>query len=739
MRNTAGPVGSEDAMANQETFHVRPAGRHLLTIGRDLIQDQYAAVVELVKNAYDADSPDVNVAFRAADDKQSITITVEDHGHGMARETVLKSWMVPSTTDKLRRGTSANGRVLQGRKGIGRYAAAILGHELLLETVASQKKTTVLLDWKEFDRASYLDDVDVLVETKSTSESDGTRLTIRGDAEHLHQWTSDEFSKLEFELRKLISPLAGPFRKSRKPDKFEISLTHKGIVTDGEEQRLVIVPFPVADLFDYRIHGEIHQDGKGVLTYESQKARNTISERIKIDLEEPTRCGSLRYDLRVYDREPKAIEQLIERGLKDEQGDYLGRLQAKQLLNELNGIGVYRNGFRIRPLGDPQFDWLELNKARIQEPAQRIGSNQVIGLVEIEAEELSDLQEKSARDGLRDNFAFNRLKAISKQVIQELEERRYVYRSKAGLSRGNKKVAAQLETLYGLDQLRQRVRRALSSSGIPKATQEQVDALLLDEEQNKSRVYEELKEIVAVYQGHATLGKIMNVVLHEARRPLNFFKNQIPNLTFWAGELKTSKDPSVLEEILEIAPGMASNSTQLVELFNRLDPLAAAKRGPQRDLLLHDQISRAFRVFENELLQNHIICDIQCARDVMLHAWEQDIAAIFTNLIDNSIYWMTHKKRRTRKITLSVTSDLGRLKYIDYRDSGPGIEPHLIESGVIFEPEFSTKPPGEGHGLGLAIAGEAASRNGLELKAFASDEGAYFRLQCITGSGGSDA
>ena len=67
------------------------------------------------------------------------------------------------------------------------------------------------------------------------------------------------------------------------------------------------------------------------------------------------------------------------------------------------------------------------------------------------------------------------------------------------------------------------------------------------------------------------------------------------------------------------------------------------------------------------------------------------------------------------------------MEYVDYRDTGPGIEPRLIASEVIFEPEFSTKPGG--HGLGLAIAGEAATRNGLELKAFESASGAYFRLQ----------
>ena len=51
-------------MSATGTYKIRPAGRLVLTIGRELIQDPYAAVVELVKNAYDADSPDVNIEFK---------------------------------------------------------------------------------------------------------------------------------------------------------------------------------------------------------------------------------------------------------------------------------------------------------------------------------------------------------------------------------------------------------------------------------------------------------------------------------------------------------------------------------------------------------------------------------------------------------------------------------------------------------------------------------------------------
>ena len=53
------------AMNTDTTYKIRPAGRHILTIGRDLIRDNYAAVVELVKNAYDADSPNVDIKFTA--------------------------------------------------------------------------------------------------------------------------------------------------------------------------------------------------------------------------------------------------------------------------------------------------------------------------------------------------------------------------------------------------------------------------------------------------------------------------------------------------------------------------------------------------------------------------------------------------------------------------------------------------------------------------------------------------
>ena len=90
-------------MYKDKVYKIRPSGRHLLTIGRDLIHDNYAAIVELVKNAYDADSKDVEIHFLAqqgtlsstSNNKlNSINIIIRDHGHGMNQDIIINNWMV---------------------------------------------------------------------------------------------------------------------------------------------------------------------------------------------------------------------------------------------------------------------------------------------------------------------------------------------------------------------------------------------------------------------------------------------------------------------------------------------------------------------------------------------------------------------------------------------------------------------------------------------------------------------
>lgn len=717
-------------MSSIGTYKIRPAGRHILTIGRDLIQDSYAAVVELVKNAYDADSPDVNIEFLAKPDGSGYSIVITDHGHGMSRETVINKWMVPSTRDKLERGRSPSGRIMQGRKGVGRYAASILGKDLLLETVTPEgEKTVLLVEWHTFEDAQYLDDVEILIETAMGAEHSGTRLSMTGDSELLKDWDQQQFNKLRFELKKLISPVSVAINDAGNDDEFRISLDIVGF-SDVQDVTENIEPFPIFDLFDYRIAGRIGADGKGTLIYSLQKARNTTDEKISFDFNGSTGCGELLFDLRVYDRDKEAIDLLIKRGLKDSIGNYVGKNQARQLLTVSNGIGVYRNGFRIRPHGDPGFDWIELDKKRVQNPSRKIGSDQIIGYVLIQSEELSDLVEKSARDGLKQNSAFERLKEITEKVIAKLEERRFIYRQKAGISRPALRVEKEFERLFSFEVLKKDVRSKLTRGGINKETTDEIIEIISRDAEDKNKVAEDIRQAVAIYQGQATLGKIINVILHEGRRPLNYFRNQIPNLRYWYDSFLKTGDARKLDTFMPIAEGVGQNAEVFVKLFSRLDPLAAGKRTARKPLDLKKNILNALSVFEEEMKIQNVVARVYGPDNFLFSSWQQDIYAIFTNLFENSIYWMNEKKVQMREIAIEVVTDSDTLLHIDYRDTGPGIEPDLIASDVIFEPQFSTKPSGTG--LGLAIAGEAANRSGLELKAFESEQGAWFRLQLKT-------
>ena len=243
----------------------------------------------------------------------------------------------------------------------------------------------------------------------------------------------------------------------------------------------------------------------------------------------------------------------------------------------------------------------------------------------------------------------------------------------------------------------------------------------------KTKLLMKSAQTVAVYQSQITLGKIINVLLHEARRPLSYFRNRIPYLKRRYNSFQKNGDLKDLEKAMDTVDGIAENSQFFVNLFKRLDPLATGKRIRKKPLELKKTIENVFSVFENEMKSHNISAAIKCPDEFKFPAWHQDIYAIFTNLVDNSLYWISQKNSETREITIEFLLQDSSLIHIDYKDTGPGIETDLIESEVIFEPHFSTKP--DGTGLGLAIAAEAADRSGLELKAFESKEGAHFRLQ----------
>ncbi len=144
-------------------------------------------------------------------------------------------------------------------------------------------------------------------------------------------------------------------------------------------------------------------------------------------------CGAIEVDLRLYDLEQESIEKLFERmGLNF--SDF-GLRNARAMISENTGISIYRTGFRIRPYGEPDNDWLKLEKRRVQTPSKRIGHGQISGTISVGSEAESNLIERSSREGLEANGAFERLINLITNVLIRIEQKRFDFRAKAGISR----------------------------------------------------------------------------------------------------------------------------------------------------------------------------------------------------------------------------------------------------------------------------------------------------------------
>lgn len=706
----------------------RPSARLIRTIGDDIIKDVYAAVIELIKNAYDADANNVELKFIDLADPEKAKIIIKDDGHGMDYETVVNKWMVPATGDKLARKKSPGGRCMQGRKGIGRFATSILGNTLLMETTEKLGiTTTVLIDWSIFSTEKYLDEIELLVESKTLGQKVGTELIVE-PGKRVYEWTEKEMELLIKELRKLVSPIT-----EKEDFRIGIEFENTGIKKYDNMQKK-IEPFPMLELFDYRLSGKIDEKGNVSLVYENQAEKNIPPEKINfhIHLDKGKLCGALELDFRVFDREVKAIEDIIKRGLKDpDTGRYLGKLETRRLLNELCGVGVYRNVFRIRPYGEPGYDWLLLDKERVQNPSLKIGSDQIAGFITISDEEISHLEEKSARDGLKENSYYTGLVEIAQKCLVQLEERRFDFRRKTGRGRKMIKIETELNALFDFNVLKNSIKRELKKSNVPSPILTKVENIIVKTGKRKSDILEQTKNTVAIYQGQVTLGKIIMVIMHEGRKPLKYLKEQSPRIARWIKELQEEYNTYLLEKIIDRLEDTKKEALLLIDLFNRLDPLAVRKRGKKKHINIYNAIKRADDLFESILLGKEIIFINEVATEVTFWGWEQDFYIALTNLIDNSLYWLPMLENKKQKQIVISSQYEDKSVIIDYRDNGPGIAKKYIENGLIFEPGFSTKPGGTG--LGLAIAGETIERNNGVLRALFDSEGAYFRIELPSG------
>lgn len=704
---------------------IRPSSNIIDSIGKNLVIDEIAAIIELIKNSYDADAENVKITFSCFEKKMEINI--EDDGNGMDFDIVKNSWMVPATSYKIKNKYSPNKkRRVLGEKGLGRFSVSILGNKLKLITIQDKKEIILDIDWNQIKAAEYLDEVEFEIFENITNKKSGTKLVII--KENFEVWSIKKKKNLEKELRKLLSPIED------KSDIFNIRICYQNFVIKDEKEKIEIIneekemePFDLLEYYDYRLVGKVDKTGKGIYqiystnnVLEKEGELTTLNEELK---EYGLFPGEFHVEFRFFNRDTKDIERLAQK-LQKNNDDSFGKLEVRKLLNELSGVSIYKNKFRIRPYGEEAFDWLELNKRRFLNPTGRISNNQINGLVTIS--DKSYLKEKSARDGLQEDEYFYGLKYIVTKFIVELENRRtYEKSGKKDTKIDYSKEGKLFEKIGDFSNVKINIKEKLQKKWqIPQEGIKEIEEIIDKKQAEDLKEVQVVEEKVVMYQKHVTLGKIINKLLHEGRKPLSFFLNSCSFLKIKLKKYLENPQEDLKTELLYKIDRFKEETQNLNELFKSIEPLSAKKRGNRRSFNLGGVIKKALEYYDGELKNVNVHLELE--ENIMVNGYEGEVLAALANIFENSYYWV-NLNTKDPKLEIKLYKTENNKIIIEIKDNGPGIENELIESGIIFEPGFSKKV--DGYGLGLSIAGEALKRNGFILKAKESSHGACFIVE----------
>ncbi|WP_289034391.1 sensor histidine kinase [uncultured Roseibium sp.] len=440
-------------------------------LGDELVSDEVTAIVELVKNAYDADSDYAHVVVdtvHSPDDESKFPtavgyITVEDDGMGMDRADIERGWLMISLSGKrglkAAGGVTPKGRTPLGDKGLGRLSTQKLGQNLELYTRKDGKDTTehVAFAWSAFTDDKSLSEVPISIEPASAGRTKGTKLVISG-LRNPDVWRGSAVSKLIADLSQIISPFAEarPFLVTLRIDGRPIDLEQVSAKVRGAAVAKFVVDFANGELdltgkFRLaKLRGNQDQDSfeqllagdNGRAFFDDLKTRKGAPVEFKYS-EDPNYFLEFRYrlplsslakvemvpgiiadsDTAIADPGPfhAEIDEFLFRG--DEVGAKLGGLanatEVREIVKLHAGIKVFRDGFAIKPYGLNGEDWLRLSAQQTSASSYYgLRPQNVMGFVSISEAANRNLKEKTDREGFVANAYSNNFQRLMVHVTK---------------------------------------------------------------------------------------------------------------------------------------------------------------------------------------------------------------------------------------------------------------------------------------------------------------------------------
>lgn len=699
-------------------FRMHP--RVFAALGADLVTNDVVAVIELVKNSYDAFARNAWVRFRR-DEERGGYLEIEDDGQGMTKATIDDVWCLIATPFKENNPLARKGKKVRrvaGEKGLGRLAMARLGTELQLITKsASDDPWEVKVDWSDIasetdlsacyaQRRKYIGELP-FVKSKSKSKT-GTILRIYNLEA---TWDDPKTTDLEENLARLLSPF------SSQAD-FNIFLSRLG-QSKSEGVRIESPKFLSKP--KYSITGRVDWKGNILAQYrftpiKEGKPRNksielswgqvydSIQDRDRFPFEEKeAHCGPFSFDVRAWDIAGDDTEEIAEKFR-------FQRSNVRKAIRAHKGVSVYRDRILVLPKSENARDWLGLDLRRVSKVGTRLSTTQIVGYVSITAKKNPLIEDTSDRERLTSNREVAEFEELLKSIVFLLENERDQDRTKRGRE-------TPLEDLFGSLSAEEMVAEMIALAEEGAEVSEAVPILQafsnrLDEARNA------IQERFVYYSRLATVGTIAQMLVHEIRNRTTSFG---AFLEFVRKRYGSSKDKH-FEAEYRSADNSVSALERLAETFS---PLASRTfRRRLHESWLEERIQDCLDLQAGAIQRKSITCHVPNSRThVAVDPGELD--AILLNLITNSVYWLSQVPADQREIEFRVSPiDKGKRVRVWVHDSGPGIDEEDIEK--VFWPGITHKPGGIGMGLTVASELVAEYSGRMAVKHPGSKGGASF-------------
>lgn len=698
--------------------------RLISILGDQLISDKWVGVIELVKNCYDADAENVSVSFlnfgSSTPDNPS-TIVIEDNGVGMTLDTVLNVWMKPATPNKLNQKKSKEqrftpkGRVMQGDKGVGRFAIYKLGDYVEVYTKTNETDEIKLtLDFHAYADDTFnesnhvdkfLDEILNKYEVRDepteilNEKSQGTKIVIK-DLRNI--WKEEEMDKLLKAFYRMMPPnLPGV----KSPKDFEVKVVWKGI-----EKKPIYKSFDeMVTLAPYYFEGFIDLEGNLDFTYKYNT--KTVSKTFNLFNDQDYIINYDLWNLKLFrekflsliNKQSRATKDNLQVELTPSVGRFMFFFYAfdwknpieglkedeKKFLQE-NSVFLYRDNVRVFPYGERGVDWLNLSKGRAEDRAGSYFSyNDLIGFVFITQSDNPKLRDAADREGLMN------IEGAYDEFIALLQASLKVMKDEVDIDKAKTEVAKQ----KAINSFNKNYEN--SFVGLQKQLLKYDDKELIESSRkffnDTNNLVTKVREDLKITQELAGTGMAVEKATHDTMSLLKRLKSNTEDITS-----RVDKETISVSEFKDFLMELQENLEFLYQELQVLQPLFRVARKVTKDVSVKNVADRVLKYFRREL-SNKITVSITHNQDVVVRTNTGLILQVLLNLMDNSIYWLDQTSETDKRINIVLDANDHS---IIFADNGPGIDPEIKD--VIFSEFYSKKS--DGRGLGLYIVKELLER-----------------------------